>query len=445
MSEAPPYTDEVKVLIWQSFAMLITGCEKLEKNKKEGTTMKENSTMILLVEDDPIHANLIRTSLYEYDKSIAVEHVSSGEECLEAIKKRKKYDAIITEYDLPQKKGIEVAWKVRETYKLRNPLVMLLEARDEGLSEVAVKCGASRCIIKTEHYTSRLPMVIMDCLKSVSEEKELVGNDTIKALPTNVINFTMDGQSVEGKKGETILEVATRYSIKIPTLCYHPSVSNYGVCRLCVVEVIQRKRSKLCPSCVFPIAEGIEVKTKSESVMKARRIILELLMSRCPESDVLKKMGEEYGLSATRFALEEGADKCILCGLCVRVCEEVVGACAIGFSQRGLYREISTPFLELSDACTGCGECVKVCPTEALTLEYINDKIRKKKGIVAVKCDGCAGYSNRACVINCPSGALEDISIEEYLSQHEKAFNIELRELLRSSLAEDMEREHVRE
>ncbi|MGA1824371.1 MAG: 2Fe-2S iron-sulfur cluster-binding protein [bacterium] len=403
--------------------------------------MKENMAVILLVEDDPIHANLIRTSLYEFNKSMVIDHVWSGEECLDVIKKRKrKYDVIIVDYDLPQKKGIEVIWKLRETYKMKGPLIMLLEARDEGLSEVAAKCGASRCIIKTEHYTSRLPMVLMDCLKDVREGKEPTEKNALQRLQPDVITFTMDGQAVEGKKGETILEVAKRYGIRIPTLCYHPSVSNYGVCRLCVVEVTQRKRTKLCPSCVFPIEEAIDVNTKSETVMKARRIVLELLMSRCPESDVLKKMGEEYGLgSTTRFALETDGNKCILCGLCIRVCEEVVGASAIGFSQRGLYREISTPFLELSDACTGCGECVKICPTEALTLEYINDKIRKKKGMVAVKCDGCAGYTNRACVINCPSGALEDISVEEYLSQHEKAFNIELRELLRSSLAEDME------
>ena len=179
---------------------------------------------------------------------------------------------------------------------------------------------------------------------------------------------------------------------------------------------------------------GIDVKTANKKVLKARRMLLELLMARCPEAKTLREMGEELGLRGTRFKLNVEPDKCILCGLCVRVCHEEVGAGAINFSQRGYYREISTPFLELSDACTGCGECAKICPTEAITLDYIDEKIRKKGKVVAVKCDGCAGYENRACVVNCPTGALEVMPIEDYLSKHKMSFNIELRELLKESL-----------
>ena len=392
----------------------------------------ERAIIVLLLEDDPTHASLIKKELHAFDGSIVVEQVLSTEECFDLLARRQKYNLIILNYDLPQKNGIEVVRKIREEYRFRKPIISLIGPRHEGFAEDVIKAGATRYIIKTENYHSRLATLVRDCLKTVPAVKDRLREYQLQAA--ELIHFIIDEQEVEGVRGETVLEVAARYGISIPTLCYHPSVSTFGACRICVVEVKQRGRTKLHPSCVFPISEGIEVKTASERVLKARRMLLELLMARCPEAKLIKEMGEELGLRKTRFKLNEDSDKCILCGLCVRICEEVVGVGAIGFSQRGLHREISTPFLELSDSCTGCGECAKICPTEAITLEYIDEKIRKERRVVAVKCDGCAGYDNRACVINCPTGALEVMPIEDYLSKHKMSFNIELRELLKESL-----------
>jgi ferredoxin len=166
-------------------------------------------------------------------------------------------------------------------------------------------------------------------------------------------------------------------------------------------------------------------------------MILELLLARCPESELIRDMSKEMDLEKTRFSLRQDPDKCILCGLCVRVCEEVIGANAICFSERGIHRKISTPFLELSDTCTGCGECAKICPTDAITLEYIDQNIMKRrKARIAIKCDGCVGFKTRACVNNCPSGALEAMTIEEFLSKNKRSINVELRELLKYSLGE---------
>ncbi|MFH0925348.1 MAG: 2Fe-2S iron-sulfur cluster-binding protein [bacterium] len=253
----------------------------------------------------------------------------------------------------------------------------------------------------------------------------------------NAVYFNIDGQNVEGNSGETILDIANRYKIKIPTLCHHPSVKSFGACRLCLVEVTQGKITKLQPSCMFSIAEGLVVKTSTERVINARKIILELLLARCPEADLIKEMAFEMGIKETRFKKREEPDKCTLCGLCVRTCEENVGAFAISFAKRGPERLIATPFKELSDTCLGCAECAKVCPTGELTIERIDKDFRKNKATVAIKCDTCAGYSNRACVINCPTGALKLSTIKDYLSKHKKLFiDVELKEHLRYSLEE---------
>ncbi|MCI0468748.1 MAG: 2Fe-2S iron-sulfur cluster-binding protein [Nitrospirae bacterium] len=402
--------------------------------------MERDKVDALLVEYDPTHARLIKREIRDFDESIIIEHVSSGEEALELLEKGNRYDLIIMTYDLPKADGIKVLKVIKERYKFRNPVIMLLSIKDEGLKDQAIKEGAALCIIKTEDYTSRIPWEVKDCLRRgrvVAKERVILEYRPEESL----VRFKINGQDVVGERGETILDVARRYGIKIPTLCYHSSVSAFGGCRLCVVEVTQRNRTQLHPSCIFPVSNGIIVNTDTERVLKARKMLLELLMARCPDVGLLKDMAEEMGLKKTRFKLRANPDKCILCGLCVRVCEEKIGASAIGFSQRGLHREIGTPFMELSDSCTGCGECAKICPTEAITIEYIDSNIRKKRTTVAVKCDGCAGYENRACVNNCPTGALKVMTIEDYLIHDKESFNIELRELLRYSLEEEAKAE----
>ena len=118
-----------------------------------------------------------------------------------------------------------------------------------------------------------------------------------------MITLTIDGRSVGAFEGETVLEAARRVGIEIPTLCYHPALSPYGACRLCVVEVEQRGRRRLVVSCLFPVEEGLVVWTDNERVRKARRGVMELLLARCPNVPAIRELAAKMGVQEPRFPL----------------------------------------------------------------------------------------------------------------------------------------------
>ena len=185
-----------------------------------------------------------------------------------------------------------------------------------------------------------------------------------------MIKLSIDGQSVQAEPGTTILQAAESTGITIPTLCYHKALLPHGACRLCVVEIEGRPR--LAASCAFPVEEGIEVKTASPRVLKARKLTMELLLLRCPDVPKLKELAEQIGVDeATLNRFKADDEKCILCGLCARVCRERMGVGAIDFVNRGYKREISPPFGEFSPICITCGACEVVCPTGAIDLAKI--------------------------------------------------------------------------
>jgi len=188
------------------------------------------------------------------------------------------------------------------------------------------------------------------------------------------ISFTIDNQKVEAEKGWTVLDTARHYGIHIPTLCYHEAVKPSGACRLCVVEARQGNWSKVVISCMYPPAEGIEISTNSDRVRNVRRWILEMLLAECPASREIQALAAEYGVTGTRFKVEDPEEQCMLCGLCVRVCEEVVGVRAISFGSRGVHKHVATPYMIPNTACIACGSCVTVCPTGAMQARF--DKIR---------------------------------------------------------------------
>ena len=183
-----------------------------------------------------------------------------------------------------------------------------------------------------------------------------------------MLNFTINDRQLQVEEGRTVLEVAQEQGIKIPTLCYHKELTPYGACRLCLVEIIDGGRVGLEASCVYKVTDGLEVKTDTERVKRARKIVFELLLARCPDAEKIKKLASEYGVTETRIKLKK-KENCILCGLCVRVCAEISQRKAQSFSDRGARRKVQTPFDKVSERCIGCGACAYLCPVEALKIE----------------------------------------------------------------------------
>jgi len=179
-----------------------------------------------------------------------------------------------------------------------------------------------------------------------------------------MINLIINGLHATIQEGSTLLEAARFMGFPIPTLCYVNGLSPLGACRLCSVEIGEGDKAKLVSSCTYPATEGLKVRTASSRVIKARKMILELLLASCPQSKTIQDLGSAYGIRRQRFRQEY--EDCILCGLCVRMCEEQMGAKAIGFRGRGENRSIGTPFDVKSDVCRLCGACMYICPTVQL-------------------------------------------------------------------------------
>jgi NADH dehydrogenase/NADH:ubiquinone oxidoreductase subunit G len=140
---------------------------------------------------------------------------------------------------------------------------------------------------------------------------------------------------------------------------------------VCLVEVTVGKRTRLVTSCIYEVAPDIEVKTSTERVTRNRKAVLELLLARAPDAPVIRKLASEYGVEKSRYPLVLN-DNCILCGLCVRACNEIIGASAIGFIDRGTERRVGPPIERHSERCIGCGTCVYICPTAAISLEDVS-------------------------------------------------------------------------
>lgn len=198
-----------------------------------------------------------------------------------------------------------------------------------------------------------------------------------------MINLTINGLDVAVEEGSTLLDAARFLGFPIPTLCHMDGLSPYGACRLCVVEIGEGPRARLVSSCTYPAEEGLKVRTASRRVLRARRMVIELLLASCPQSKVIQDLAAANGVQWQRFRQEH--EDCILCGLCVRMCEEQMMAKAVGFQYRGEKRRVGAPFDQQSEVCRLCGACMYVCPACQLRCTYSDpDK---------AVCGGCLNLS----------------------------------------------------
>jgi heterodisulfide reductase subunit A2 len=183
-------------------------------------------------------------------------------------------------------------------------------------------------------------------------------------MSEELISFTINDNEVSARPGQTVLEVAREKNIWVPTMCYHPLLEPEGSCRLCLVEIEAMGRRRLVNSCSYPVAPGIKVYTDTDQVVASRKLVAELLLARCSENPKVKEVCASVGVTETPFPKQD--HDCMLCGLCVQMCQKRMQVGAIGFTGRGYERKVTTPHGEPSEVCITCGACEFICPTGAI-------------------------------------------------------------------------------
>jgi NADH dehydrogenase/NADH:ubiquinone oxidoreductase subunit G len=188
------------------------------------------------------------------------------------------------------------------------------------------------------------------------------------------VNIVIDGKKIQIKKGSTLMQAAKKVGIHIPALCYHEKIKPHGACRLCIVEIERKGKSKIVASCAFPVEEGLIVHTESSKVEQIRKNLVELYMALFSFNPEIKRLAKKYELASTRYKKEY--NYCILCGLCVRYCEEVKKNNAIGFVGRGINKKVVfIPESAYFKKCKDCMECMDICPTGVFPSNYGIERI----------------------------------------------------------------------
>lgn len=216
---------------------------------------------------------------------------------------------------------------------------------------------------------------------------------------SQTVTVTINGKKITTHQGASVLEVAEENGINIPRLCYHPMLESTGACRLCVVEV--EKARTLQPACTTPVVDGMVIHTESPRVIDARKTVIDLLLANHPEDCLtcekngdceLQNYAYQYGIKHTSYKGERknypilddnpfyqmDPEKCILCGRCVRMCDEVVAHHVWDYSFRGFVTKVTTAYdMPVEEGnCIFCGNCVQACPTGALLPKYGMGKAR---------------------------------------------------------------------
>ncbi|MFO8082929.1 MAG: 2Fe-2S iron-sulfur cluster-binding protein [Desulfobacterales bacterium] len=204
------------------------------------------------------------------------------------------------------------------------------------------------------------------------------------------IQIVVDGRPYPAELGMTVLEVLKSHGYDIPTLCFHPALKPSGSCKLCAVEVAAKSGKAITMlSCILPVKNGLEIKTRGELVTQARVRAFGNLIQMAPQSQKIRDLAKKHGVD-----LGPPPDGCIRCRLCIRVCKEIVGPGALKMEKR----EGTSFVVPIPDACIGCGTCVNICPTQVIHIEDQNNvrTISIRNEIIGrhplETCEGCGKY-----------------------------------------------------
>ncbi len=202
---------------------------------------------------------------------------------------------------------------------------------------------------------------------------------SILAPDPMLVRVIIDGGEVRARRHETLMPLLERMGIELPGLCYRPDLTPGGSCRLCLVEVESGSGVRVVTACSYPVEEGDRVSTSSPRIIRLRRLVAELHLARCPDEPEVRRVAARLGVKGSGLRLQH--EDCVLCGLCERVCREVIGARALGFQGRGGRRRLGAAFAEEPAECVGCGACSFVCPTGAISMDSAAlDRMRLKPG-----------------------------------------------------------------
>ncbi|MBD3867235.1 MAG: (2Fe-2S)-binding protein [Acidobacteria bacterium] len=204
--------------------------------------------------------------------------------------------------------------------------------------------------------------------------------------------LTINGKKVQAREGAYVLEAARQAGAEIPTLCHFEGLEPWGGCRLCQVQITKNGWDgwkKMVVGCMFPVEEGLIVLTDTDEVRETRRVVLDLLLARCPETPLIQAMAKKYGIERTSYVPNPEPTDCILCSLCTRVCDHIEVS-AISTADRGAGKEIAPPFHEPPEACIGCLACAEICPTDFIPFKtsHVSRSIWGKE-FEMLRCQDC--------------------------------------------------------
>jgi bidirectional [NiFe] hydrogenase diaphorase subunit len=174
------------------------------------------------------------------------------------------------------------------------------------------------------------------------------------------VNLTINGAGIRAHKGANVLDVALGNGICIPHLCHVRTFTPIGACRICIVELIKNGRSKVTTSCTLEVEEGMVIQAHSDKILKARKNIAEMLVAEAPNSRAIQDIAVRCGVKSVRYPFR--SNDCVLCGRCVRACNELWRGNSLGFVGRGKDRHVALPFDKRPEYCKRCYDCVSLCP-----------------------------------------------------------------------------------